>query len=238
MGFGSKGFQSRIGLGSSGFGGSRPSEPESGGIALVQQKVGTTADGSDQLLVIFDNITGAGNTVVACLSFLDTATIAQPVRDVNDNALTEAITSTITGVKTYIYYLHNFDPGGEAVRFTLDLPVRASMWIGEFSGCADAAPQDTSTGTATSTALGVVPATQDPTTNSNLVIGIGGYVSATDTYSAGPSNGFTRGTATGGASVFQEVAYLIRTNSHAAVTSDVTITSAAWAGCSASFGGA
>lgn len=211
--------------------------PPAGGITLVQQKVGTTADGSaTPLNIFFDAPAASDSMTIACISFLDTASFTTVPRNDNTDDLTEAITSTITGVKTYIYYLYGYPT--EGVSYTLDLPVRASMWIGEFSGCANVAPQDTSTGTATSTALGVVPATQDPTTNSNLVIGIGGYVSATDTYSAGPSNSFTRGTATGGASVFQEVAYLIRTDSHAAVTSDVTITSAAWAGCSASFGGA
>lgn len=205
-----------------------------GGIALVQQGVNTAPAGSPSLILGTTPI--AGNSLIACISMMSADSISAVT--LNGDVASLIVSSTVLGVTVEIWCKHNGTGGGTGECIgNMNEGTVGSMWVGEFSGVANAAAQDTSTGTATSTALGVVPATQDPTSNSNLVIGIGGYVSATDTYSAGPSNSFTRGTATGGASVFQEVAYLIRTDSHAAVTSDVTITSAAWAGCSASFGG-
>ena len=207
-----------------------------GGIALVQQKVGTTADGSGTLYVNPDSTCTVGNTVIACLSFLDTASFGEPV-SCGGGSLTEAVTATITGVKVYIYYLYL--TGAETEFFYgTDLPVRASMHISEWSGLANAAPENTQTNTDTNTAMSIAK-NVDATSGNNLVIGIGGYVNATDAYSSGPNNSFTRLTATGGASVFQECGYLIRTADHAVISSDVTLSSSlAWANAGAAFGGA
>jgi len=206
--------------------------------ALVQQKPGTTAAGSSGLTVTFDDLVTVGNTVIACISFPDTAGYAiEPILD--GNFLTHAIDISETGVRSWIYYTHNVPTVENNVAYELDLTVRANMHISEWSGLSNAAPEDTSDATnASSSTLAVVPATLDPTSLKNLVIGIGGYVNATDAYSSGPTDGFTRMDQTGGASVFQEVVYLIRTTDHAEVTSNISLSSAlTQATCAASFGG-
>lgn len=224
------------------FGQTIPNAPP---ILRVQQKAGTTADGgTSPFTVTFDAPVTSGNTVIARLSFLDTAGFdagGDPNMVGGDApALDQAVTSTVTGADVFIWYKHNISGTGEdGVVFKLDIPARASMHIAEYSGLVDAVPQDTSdSSNAASSALGVVPATLDPTTANNLVVGVGAYVSATNTYSSGPSNSFTRLTPTGGASVFQEEADLIRANDGSAVTSVTTLSGAvAWAGCAMALGG-
>lgn len=206
-------------------------------IAFVQQAVGTTADGRDTNATL-SSAAGANVTIIACISYLDTATVTVPPA-FNAVTMTQVVgaLSTTTGVTTDIYYLHGVT-GGTELHYELDLIVRASVNVSEWTGIANAVEQDVSTGRGTSTSMSIVPATQDPTSVSNLVVGIGAYSNATSAYSSGPSNSFTRLTTTGGASVFQEAGYLIRTTDHSAVTSVVTLgSSLTWAGCSASFGG-
>ena len=209
-------------------------------ITLVQQAVNTVADGTGGVAADLGTFT-AGNTVIACISFLDTQTVDSIILE-NNGAMTEAITSTVAGVTSTIYYITNAAASdGTVTLTTVGVGGRTSMHISEWANLANAAPEDTSTGTdvgGSTAEVYIVPATQDPTSANNLVIGIGGYVNATDDYSSGPTNSFTRLTATGGASVFQECGYLIRTADHSAVTSSVaTLTAPAWAAASASFGG-
>lgn len=212
-------------------------------IAFVQQKVGTTAAGNGGLTVTADAPFTAGNTVIVAISFVNPADFAvgfnPAFADGEAGNLNGSSGSLGTGVQTVFYYRTGMSGNGEsAVTFTLDSAVRASMSISEWSGIPDAAPEDESANSGSSAALGVVPATLDPTSANNLVVGIGAYVSATDTYSSGPSNGFTRLTQTGGASIRQECAYKIRTADGAAITSVTTLSgSVAWASCAIAFGG-
>jgi len=210
-------------------------------IVLRQQKVGTTADASGGLVVNFDATATIGNIIVACISFVDGAAfgLTPPTLNaegpLNDTGAVGVVTATLT---TLIYWMPPLAaPGNDSITFTLDLPVRASMHISEWSVSVPWQSDDISNAdTQNSSALGVVPATLDPPTAPNLVIGIGAYVSADNDYSSGPSNGFTRLTPTGGAAIFQECAYLIRETDHAAVTSVVTLDEAdVWCSCAAAF---
>lgn len=206
----------------------------SGGIALVQSASGTTADGSAGLTVSFGVPVTAGNSVIALISLANDGDVAvDPSLVGGGGGYLESITSEYNASADFFIAVkgsHDVASGVTGVTTTLNIAVRASMQILEFSGLADAAATDTDTASANTATPGVAGLS-----GNGIAIIISAYANATSAYSSGPSGGYTRiGTGTGGASVYQESYYLIG----AAGASTITLSGALdTASAGAAFGG-
>lgn len=179
-----------------------------GGIAVVQTASGTTADGSAGLTVNFGVPVTAGNSVIALISREDSSFASAPATAMIVQALD--LVATVQGPEDVfvaaIYSLNNTAGDATGVTFITNGAVRALMTILEVSGLADAAAEATGTGSG----AGEEPATSNitPTSANNLLVAV--FAFSGNGYTSGPA-GWTRiGTGTGGASVWQESAYLIQ----------------------------
>lgn len=239
---GISGFQGKSGFsgfsGISGFSGysgfAPPSEP-----AVVQQKTATAADGSAGVTATFDTPLTADNSVIACISYVNTGGPSlSPVSLVGGlgGTLNLEVLSSGAGVDVAILALTGTGAvgGGEtALTFSLDLARRASVVVFEVSGLASGSAESIldNTGLASDTVT-IGPVT--PVSTKNLVVAMGGWTA--NNYQSGPTDGFTRLTPTGGGAAFQEAAYLAQSGATAKSTG-WTITAANWAACIAVFGG-
>lgn len=174
------------------------------GPGLVQQAVGTNAV-SDSVPATFGSVVGAGHSVIACVSVLSTDAVADVRTGESDTGLTRACTSTVAGVTTEIWYLHDVDPTNQSVVLFGTSSTRGSIAISEWTTLTNAAPGATNTN-AQIAATAVVTNSVTPATTRNLVIAVGGWTA--DQYASGPINSFTRLTPTGGGAAFQEEAYI------------------------------
>lgn len=219
--------------GKSGYSGFAPSGP-----VLVQQKTATGADGSAGITATFDTPLVAGNSVIASISFVN---VGAPGFDnvptlVGGGGAPLIITtgSTVTGVDTYIYYLHNVTGGETALSFSMDTPVRASVNVSEWRNLANLAPVDTDANSALASAT-VTTNSVTPTHSTNLIIAVGGWTA--NNYLSGPINSFTRLTATGGGAAFQESAYLLQSSIAATSTGWTLSVGVNWCAAIAAFDG-
>ena len=141
-------------------------------------------------------------------------------------------------VELWWRYLDGTESDNNCVMTTTSA-VRANLTVIEYSGLPNAVAESTETSNQDTTSImEMVTAALAPTSMNNLIIAVGGYFDASNRYSSGPTNGFTRLTPVGGADIRQEVIYLIRSASNASISSDIELTASySWGSVSAAFGG-
>ncbi len=209
------------------------------GITLVQQKIRTVT--GNLVNTAFDTALTAGNSVFMLISYLSTDAVSSPVPQITGGAgtinLTKDTTSaaTVSGINTEIWYTHNISGGQTAFRYDTDNETRLNCNASEWSGLNNAGPENSPAGNSGLLDISPVSSAVTPSSANSLVLAIGGWTA--DDYSSGPTNSFTRMTATGGGAAFQECAYLIRSNA-ASTTTGWTLTAGInWAVATTAFGG-
>ncbi len=173
-------------------------------IALVQQKVGSAADGSSGITVTFDAPLAAGSSVIALLE-PDPKLSVDPVL-VGGGAGALALVLEQAGTTSLqIWVIHGVTGGETGLTFTSTAAVPVVANVSEWSGLANAGAEATNstTGVSASPAIAVTP-----TSASNLCIAA--YSTPTDDYASGPTGGFTRMTSASITGVFMETAYKIQ----------------------------
>ena len=199
--------------------------------AFVQQKVASNAGGNAS--AAFTGAPVAGNSILVLVSYLSTDTIASvTVEGVNITASATA-PSTVTGVTTTFYYVHNIVGTSTQCQVSGTNGTRVSANCSEWSGLTNAAPEATNTNTGLANAT-VTTNSVTPASANNLVIAMGGWTA--NDYSSGPTNSFTRMTQTGGGALFQEGAYLIQSSATAQSTGWTLTAGINWAAAIAVFG--
>lgn len=209
-------------------------------IAFVHANQDTTADGSAGLTVSAGSRTN-GNTVYAALSYDKTTVLAGTVTFGGQDMSLVGQNQDAGGnliVELWWRYLDGTESDNNCI-LTTDSAVRANLHVLEFSGLPNVEAESTETGNrATSSTMAMVTSALAPTSTNNLIIAVGGYFDASNRYSSGPTNGFTRLTPVGGADIRQEAIYLIRAADNASISSDITLSASySWCSVSAAFGG-
>lgn len=198
--------------------------------ALVQQSVGTTY--LSDLVITLSQATGASVVIVAI------ATQNQDSLSVSDDQgsgyAPVGAQALGTDEVTEIWYATGV---AGITRITVSGASGAiSANVSEWSGL-NANPEDAeiANGNASTT---ITSPTATPISANNVVIAVGGYNFASNVYTAGPTNGFTRMTTTGANSIFQETAYKIQTSATAQSTAWTleSHSSSNWASSIAVFG--
>jgi hypothetical protein len=206
------------------------------GPVLVQQGVGTTANGqSSGVAITLGADPTAGNALICLISFPSTSSDTGGPANPNADNFQSVASSTVAGVTTEIYVATNVAGGTDSngIQVSTDLPARLSMSVSEWINLKDAPAEATNTnsGVVSST---VTTGSVTPVSASNLVIAIGGWTA--NDYSSGPTNSFTRMTQAGGGAVFQEGAYLIQSSATAKSTGWGLTAGINWAAVIAAFG--
>lgn len=209
-------------------------------ITFVQANQDTTADGSAGLTVSPGSRTN-GNTVFAAISYDRAAALTGNVTFGGQDMAVAAQNRDDGGtlnIELWYRYLDGTESDNNCT-YTTDSAVRANLCAMEFSGIPYTSPESTEDANrGTSDTLVMVTSGLAPTSANNIIIAVGGYADASNQYSSGPTNGFTRLTAVGGASIRQETIYLIRSASNASISSDIVLGgSYSWGTVSGAWGG-
>lgn len=179
------------------------------GPILVQQKTGTFTGGA--LTVTFNTPLTAGSYVVALISLLGASDISDSSCSISTLQLDASATIAGTGLSSQIRISNGIVDGGEtAVVFTLGHGGTGVlvMNVQEWSGFASAAANSNTNSDALSSTVTTNDVT--PTFDSNVMFAVGAWTA--NSYSTGPTNGFTRLTPINGAGIYQEGAYLIQSS--------------------------
>lgn len=199
--------------------------------ALVQQIATGGSDAGDSVAVNLTAPSVAGNALIVCISHVSTTSI-NSVTTIGSVPLAQAVIKSGTGIVTEIWIATNVaSDDGVTVSATAtgQLQINLSEWSGLNSAGAEAT--NTNSGVA-STAVTTNSVT--PVSTHNLVIASGGWTA--NNYSSGPTNSFTRMTPIGGATSFQESAYLIQTAATSKSTGWTLSAGINWAAAVAVFG--
>jgi hypothetical protein len=201
----------------------------------VQQAVATGADGSVGVTATFGTVLSAGNSVVVILSRVVGVknTLAVVLVGGGAETLITDLNQTGTNTSVTILHVHNVAGGSTGVTATTSATSRVSLNATEWKGLTNAASEGTNSKSAL---LDAAPNTLSvtPASASNVAIAVGGWTA--DDYSAGPTNGFSRLTPTGGGLEFQEGAYIQQSTATAQSTGWTLTAGINWAAGIAVFG--
>lgn len=218
----------------SSFGGGAAPAP----ISLIQQKVGSAADGSSPVTVTFDAPVTDGNSVLVQIAFDPSkASFFPPPTMVGGGAqpLSQGIANEAgNNIWIYNYWIGggSIDGGETGVTFTLDTAVPVAVNASEWHGLADAGPEatDVQAGSSDTPNTGLL----GPSSTNNLCIA--SYATVADNYQSGPTDGWTRLTPANVTGIFLETAYLIQTTADATSTSWGLDSSVDWSSIGCVFG--
>lgn len=187
-----------------------------GPITFVQQKSGTTADGSAGLSVTFDTPLVAGQSVIACYSWdsdSDNNSPSSPATLVGGGGSALGhVQDTVNGVPAVsMDYKTNVSGGETGLTITMSSPVRVSVNVSVWSGLANAAAVATNSNVGSVTALGGIGSTGNADSSGwPRVLTIGMIASNANNIDAAITGDLTTAlTTTGGVSVYQRSSYLI-----------------------------
>lgn len=198
-------------------------------IGLVQQAVVSDAGG---LAVVSLGVpVTAGNSVIVVVSYNGAAA---PDRTLFESAvMSSAVLRSGVSQQVGIYFLHNVSGGVEAT-FDDSNGGPINVWLSEWSGLANAIPEETNDATALASAtVAVGPVT--PASADSLILAGTGFVG--NVYSSGPTDSFTRRTQTGVGTVFQEVGSKVLAAPAATSTGWTLTVGVNWTAVIAAFGG-
>lgn len=194
---------------------------------LVQSKASTTADGSAGLTAVFNTPLLAGQSMFAVISYESHGgrSVSPTLVGGGGDALNQSVGNNGSN-SVEIWYFHNVAGGETGVTFSTNDAVRANIQALVFTGCQNAGEEGTSTYAVLNSGTMLCNSVA-PVSASNVIIAGWAYVDATNQYTGGPTHSFTRvGTGTGGATLRQECAYLVRSADASALDTTLSISAA------------